>query len=412
MAYDSLQRLLALGTKEGTIFLYGKHSVEFYFTIYWDEENPQLALTEDKHIIIDELVFAQNRPYLLALISKKEMRQNFVFVNQFLYVFDLKCRQVRYNMQIIIPSSLSPDIKHQNIRITALYVPMEGNIAYLGTSVGTIYFFNFVEGLLSSFSIPTISTTTTLPVGMSDITCMTGHPQFDRTVLLLGYKNGEAKVVEFNGTSQKDIKMTTFAMSTASPSTTTSMISVKIVCWHPTRDECLVSYSNGVIATYSKGKGPTNNQAMGPIALFESFKGSHITDVYFLNQGTELLINAARITTNQNSTGMAGLFLLKLKDFKTISQTIKLHSNEIAKALPLVPLLSTQPWKYLGVISVDKNFYIVDCQNDKFCILPSFYFKATHSLIEIYCLQVIFKRDPIYKIFLPFFLCSFLKMPM
>eukprot|EP00158_Paraphelidium_tribonemae_P007019 Partr_v1_DN28074_c0_g1_i2_m56886 putative SNARE-dependent exocytosis protein len=156
MAYDSVQRLLALGTLTGTIVVLGKRSVVQYF----DSEPPNVS--SQTQCAIRMLAFKQGDGLLVSI--------------------DGLNRLVGWNL---LNSRVDYSISLSDRRVSCLEVPTASRLAFVGTISGLVLIFDSIGGLLLEDTVPCLVDSG----GDVDVVALSTHPQTCQQILI-GYAVG------------------------------------------------------------------------------------------------------------------------------------------------------------------------------------------------------------------------------
>jgi WD40 repeat protein len=198
-AYDPMQKIIAVGTRDGFVHIFGRYGVEF--TIY------PPADVQDR---IKSLQFSVNTGYLLGVCANNDKTH--------LSIWSMKHRCLKHKIEI------------KKAKITSLLVPVGQNHAYFASMLdtqATVHAVNISYGTISKFKLQRDN---------ASVTCLEAHPHHDQFIVA-GMSNGNCCV--FNVLKQEQNLITYSHPVISDPVTSIS--------WSPTSDCFVVGYVSGEV---------------------------------------------------------------------------------------------------------------------------------------------------------------------
>jgi WD40 repeat protein len=201
-AYDPVQKIVAIGTSEGFVHIFGRYGVEY--TLY-----PSV----DENARVKTLRFSVNTGYLVGICAVKD--------KTFVAIWSLKHRALKYRI----------DCKKS--KFTSIVVPVGSAYAYvssLSDTTSTINAIHISDGTISVFNILRENST---------VTCMENHPHHDHFIAV-GFADGTCYVYNMLKKEQNVIAYSHPVISDA----------VTSISWSSTSDSFVVGYASGEVIVW------------------------------------------------------------------------------------------------------------------------------------------------------------------
>jgi len=251
LAYDCKLNLLAIGTREGSLRVYGRPGVEYYAQI--DQERK-----------IDSIIFVENTAQLLTKCEDNSI-----------HLFEIPNNVESNSVELLLIKSfehfvidLDSDEKTVTNRITTLTVHSSHSRLLIATEDGTIHLVNTANFQLENSSISLDKVQSQLPADQPKLLGaaeqIIQHP-LDPDLLLIGYNRGQ--LILWNLESEKLEKFYSSGQQLES------------VCWSsPTGDEFISSHNDGSYIVWSINDTVLPNQ--DPKILYGPFPCKPINKIY------------------------------------------------------------------------------------------------------------------------------------
>lgn len=234
-AYDPVQRIIALGTEQGLLHIFGSYGVEY--VIY---------PSTHAGFRIDSLQFAVNMGYLVGICTE---------LSTCIMIWSLKHRKLKHKIEI------------KDSNITTFYIPIGCSYVYvasLSNSCAEINAIHISNGIISSMQVRRENTS---------VTCMESHPHHDH-FLLVGYASGDCCVYNL---LKKENKITF-----SHPVISTAVTSLS---WSCSSDSFVVGYESGETIIWELSK-PLLQQLHSAVSSQQTLPNSVQTPVTVLrNKG-------------------------------------------------------------------------------------------------------------------------------
>ncbi|XP_075252173.1 syntaxin-binding protein 5-like isoform X2 [Convolutriloba macropyga] len=219
LAFDPVQSILAIGTKTGSIKLYGKPGVDGY-------------ISHDSEVTVTKLQFVINQGGLISVLEDSSVHL--------------------WNLKLKTPAIIH-SLKFNRERITAIHLPLRSKFLYVGTERGNVFVVN-----VDSFTISGYQIQWNRAIGSQ----RNSHPgpvlemhecPDDENKLLVGYENGLATLWDFKS---KDVDQRFFCE-----------VNLKSCSWHPDGKSFTCALHDGSLATWNIKNSSKPSQIFAPHAL-------------------------------------------------------------------------------------------------------------------------------------------------
>ena len=313
IAYDPIQRLLAIATFSGELIVFGDTSIQAYFSLVPATTTTTTTPSTSRKIPVKWMHFKQGDGLLLTIDAR-----------QTLTGWNLVTQAIDYQLTI------SPD----QYSITCMTVPMGIKWIFMGTAQGSVLILDGDRGILST-AIPSPSNSHTEDGWY--VSSVEIHPQHPNQVLI-GYAN--STMVLWDLFTQSPLR--TFHFNNPSSSLTS-------LAWKPDGTHFLASYDDGQLVLW--------NTALDtkPSAQYWPVKASIRNLVWMmdLDNGDASSHTILVCTDSTTEVGGSGVHLFKLnaKDWTTPTSLTHLplpssptSTTENAEYVSSATVLADSPW--------------------------------------------------------------------
>ncbi|XP_065169293.1 syntaxin-binding protein 5 isoform X4 [Atheta coriaria] len=208
VAYDPIQKLLAIGSKCGSLRIFGQAGVDVH--VRHDMEGPPGS------VAVMQIVFLVNEGALITATAENTMH---------LWNFRQKIPQVVQSL------------KFQKERITCMHLPLQSKWLYVGTERGNIHIVHIESFQLSGYIInwnKVIEYSRKTHPG--PVVHLSDNP-LDASKLLIGYESGQVVLWDMRS------KVAEMRIQTADP--------VRSIAWHYEGKQFMCSHNDGSLTTWA-----------------------------------------------------------------------------------------------------------------------------------------------------------------
>ncbi|XP_051157410.1 syntaxin-binding protein 5 [Leptopilina boulardi] len=211
LAFDPVQKLLAIGTKSGSLQILGRPGVD-------------INVSHDNYAAVTQLQFIINEGSLISATADDALH---------LWSFRQKIPQIVQSL------------KFNSERITCMHLPLQSKWLYIGTERGNIYFLHVETFVISGYVInwnKAIEVTRKTHPGA--VVHLSDHP-LDLGKILIGYESGQVVSWDLKG------KIAEFRCQTDKP--------LRSISWHHEGKQFMCSHTDGSLSTWTLRQAkPTN----------------------------------------------------------------------------------------------------------------------------------------------------------